>query len=334
MPSSVASTKRKKASLARYDIIGDIHGEYDKLVGLLTKLGYELDNGVYRHPERAVIFVGDLIDRGPKQDAVYRLVRAMVEAGTARVVMGNHEFNAIAFATPNETTGDMVRPRTGDLGEKNRHQHRAFTDQVGMDSALHDEIVAWFRTLPLWIEEPELRVVHACWHQASIDLLADAGYNNGVFTPEMAIETGDETSPLFTAAEMILKGPEISLGELPGFADKDGHIRHNARLRWWRHDARTLREAAEIPVNAMDENTKPYPPLPDTPIAWISEYTYGLDERPVFFGHYWRKGTPELDAKNALCVDYSAVREGESLVAYRFTAGEDLDAKNFVRYPG
>ena len=330
----MAPTKRKKTSLAGYDIIGDIHGEYDKLVGLLTKLGYELEDGVYRHPERTVIFVGDLIDRGPKQEAVYRLVRGMVEAGTTRVVMGNHEFNAIAFATPLERTGGTVRPRTGDIGERNRHQHRAFTDQVGLDSGLHEEIVAWFRTLPLWIEEPELRVVHACWHQPSIDLLTEAGYNKGLFTPEMAVETGDEGSPLFRAAEMILKGPEIGLGTLPGFADKDGHIRHNARLRWWRDNARTLRAAAEIPVNAVDKDGNPYPPLPETPIGNLSEYLYDLDERPVFFGHYWRKGTPDIDATNALCVDYSAVKEGESLVAYRFDAGEPLDAKKFVRFPG
>jgi hypothetical protein len=41
-----------------------------------------------------------LIDRGPKQLATVDLVRRMVEAGSARGVMGNHEFNAIAWATP------------------------------------------------------------------------------------------------------------------------------------------------------------------------------------------------------------------------------------------
>ena len=53
--------------MSGYDIIGDVHGEGTKLVGLLTHLGYVKSNGVYRHPQRRAIFVGDLIDRGEEQ---------------------------------------------------------------------------------------------------------------------------------------------------------------------------------------------------------------------------------------------------------------------------
>ena len=49
----------------------------------------------WSHPKRVAIFVGDLIDRGPEQLGTLKLVRDMVEMGNARVVMGNHEFNAI-----------------------------------------------------------------------------------------------------------------------------------------------------------------------------------------------------------------------------------------------
>ena len=49
-----------------YDIIGDVHGHASQLEALLKKLGYEKKNGCYRHSERTVIFVGDLIDRGPE----------------------------------------------------------------------------------------------------------------------------------------------------------------------------------------------------------------------------------------------------------------------------
>jgi hypothetical protein len=61
-----------------FDVIGDIHGEYDKLVALLVHLGYAESLGAWRHPSRSAIFVGDLIDRGPKQSATVELVRAMV----------------------------------------------------------------------------------------------------------------------------------------------------------------------------------------------------------------------------------------------------------------
>ena len=68
------------------DVIGDVHGQFDKLTALLTHLGYRDGSGPWRHPDRIVVFVGDLIDRGPKQLATVELVRAMVDAGTARCV--------------------------------------------------------------------------------------------------------------------------------------------------------------------------------------------------------------------------------------------------------
>ncbi len=76
-----------------FDVIGDVHGQCDKLVALLEYLGYSRTLGVYRHPSRTAIFVGNLIDRGPKQVETVELVRAMVDAGSARCIMGNHEFD-------------------------------------------------------------------------------------------------------------------------------------------------------------------------------------------------------------------------------------------------
>ena len=81
-------------------MIGDVHGEFEKLVALLNHLGYREQAGTFRHPGRTAIFVGDLVDRGPKQLATVDLVRRMVEAGSALCIMGNHEFNAIAWVTP------------------------------------------------------------------------------------------------------------------------------------------------------------------------------------------------------------------------------------------
>jgi hypothetical protein len=49
-----------------YDLIGDIHGYAERLELLLQKMGYSKRNGVYHHPERKVLFIGDYIDRGPQ----------------------------------------------------------------------------------------------------------------------------------------------------------------------------------------------------------------------------------------------------------------------------
>lgn len=75
-----------------FDIIGDVHGCYDELVELLAKLGYsERPGGAWGHDERKAIFVGDLVDRGPKIPEVVRLVMESVKAGTALCVPGNHD---------------------------------------------------------------------------------------------------------------------------------------------------------------------------------------------------------------------------------------------------
>jgi len=98
-----------------YDIIGDIHGCSQTLVALLEKLGYRKKDGIYRHPSRTVIFLGDFIDRGPHQREVIETVRPMVDSGAALAVMGNHEFNAIAWATRHPETADYLRPHNDKL---------------------------------------------------------------------------------------------------------------------------------------------------------------------------------------------------------------------------
>jgi polynucleotide kinase-phosphatase len=77
-----------------FDIIGDVHGCYDELVLLLSKLGYEVggDGSSAAHPQgRTAVFLGDLVDRGPNVPGVLRLAMGMVEAGSALCVPGNHE---------------------------------------------------------------------------------------------------------------------------------------------------------------------------------------------------------------------------------------------------
>ncbi len=76
-----------------FDMIGDVHGCYDELVVLLGELGYSKVEGSahWAHPEgRTAVFLGDLVDRGPQSLQVVALVSAMVEAGEALYVPGNH----------------------------------------------------------------------------------------------------------------------------------------------------------------------------------------------------------------------------------------------------
>jgi protein phosphatase len=79
-----------------FDIIGDVHGCYDELTALLAQIGYKIDSGPdgpkTTPPDgRKAVFVGDLVDRGPRIPDVLRLVMRMVDEGTALCVPGNHD---------------------------------------------------------------------------------------------------------------------------------------------------------------------------------------------------------------------------------------------------
>ncbi len=84
----------RRGECGPFDIIGDVHGCGDELTELLMLLGYAPDTqtGVWTHPAgRRAVFLGDLVDRGPKVVATVRLVMDMVKAGTALCIPGNHD---------------------------------------------------------------------------------------------------------------------------------------------------------------------------------------------------------------------------------------------------
>ncbi len=92
----------KREEHGPFDIIGDLHGCCDELEILLGELGYReteregggsvWDTRSYRHPEgRRAIFLGDLVDRGPRILDTLRLVHNMVAEGSALCVPGNHD---------------------------------------------------------------------------------------------------------------------------------------------------------------------------------------------------------------------------------------------------
>lgn len=90
----------KRSEHGPFDIIGDVHGCCGELEALLTELGYQatqtiegpLGGPLYAHPAaRKAVFVGDLVDRGPRILDALRLVRNMVNHGSALCVPGNHD---------------------------------------------------------------------------------------------------------------------------------------------------------------------------------------------------------------------------------------------------
>lgn len=303
-----------------YDLIGDIHGHATELKALLSKMDYREIGGFWQHEVRKVIFLGDFVDRGPEQVESLTIARNMVENGQALAVMGNHEFNAVAWATQDQQSpGAYLRPHT----DKNHKQHRAFLEQVGEGSELHLSMIEWFKTLPVYLDLPEFRVVHACWHPehlVTIDKYTDA--ENCLLSG--AWEEGSrEGSEVFEAIETLLKGLEIPLPGDYHFFDKDKNKRTNIRTEWWRQGELTYRDLAMVPEEFIDK-------IPHEPVA--SHILPGYDgEKPLFVGHYWMKGEPAPLNEHIACLDYSvAGGHGGKLCAYRFGTDSVLRQENFV----
>ncbi len=304
-----------------YDLIGDIHGHSEPLVELLEKLDYHASNGVYGHPTRQAIFLGDFIDRGPNQRDVIDIVRPMIDRQTALSVMGNHEFNAAAYYTPDPENPDS---HLREHSEKHRHQHKAFLDAYdGADD--YPELIKWFRSLPLWLDLPGLRVVHACWDKEQIQYLSERYPSlNTYLDNDLLVKASRPESAEFKAVEILLKGKEIALPRESSFPDKDGNPRHHIRMKWWDANARNYREAFLGPDSALSH-------IPEDPIEADHLIEYSSDELPVFFGHYWMDSEPALLAPNVACLDYSvAASSGGKLVAYRWDGEQRLSQEKFV----
>lgn len=140
------------------DLVGDIHGEAQALHDLLRHLGYGADG---RHPAgRRLVFVGDLCDRGPDSPAVLRQVQALVQAGRAQAVVGNHEINLMR-SDAKDGAGWFFDARL----EHDTPKYAPFVRAAPAErAALQAVAAAW----PVALERPDLRVVHAAWRPAAI----------------------------------------------------------------------------------------------------------------------------------------------------------------------
>ncbi len=288
---------------------------------LLERLGYREQHGCYRHPARQAVFCGDLIDRGPQIPDVLHLVRTMVEQEAARTVMGNHEFNAIAWHTP--------RPDSSDQFFRSHTAHRQRQHQATLDQMTASEIadaVAWFRTLPVAVDLNGLRVVHACWDPAGISVIRDACDSTDPFGTAFlnrALTTHDD--PLGQALDTVLKGPELRLPDGHTITDAEGRCRTHVRIRWFESpDGRSIGDYAFPKMPDLR-----HVPLPDR----VPARPYPKTDPPLFVGHYWlRRSDIPLLRPNLACLDLSVAKNG-FLCAYRFDGETVLSADRLVRVP-
>ena len=290
-------------------------------------MGYVPHGTSWRAPQgRKAIFVGDLIDRGPEQVRVVETVRSMVDDGQALCVLGNHEFNAIGWATRRlGTDGNPIPESAPDAWLKkhtarNLGTHAAFLAQVTEGSALHADMIRWFRTLPVALDLGGIHVAHAWWNDTLIRQL-DERLRDGLDDAFLQA-AGVKGSPEWTAMEGVTKGLEANLPDGMTFVDHSGVERDEVRLRWWLPKGSSWRAAAFVSDEAR-ERLCDRTPVPDC--DGFGE----VEGAPVFIGHYWMDGPRKPQSSKVACCDYSVPRS-RRMVAYRWDGEAELVAGKFV----
>jgi hypothetical protein len=305
-----------------YDLIGDVHGCAQTLEHLLDTLGYRLVGGVWRHPERIALFLGDIIDRGPRIREALHIVHDMVVAGQAFCIMGNHEFNALGWETPApaETGKQFVREHTPRHARLLGETLAQFEPYPGEWKAFLD----WFYELPLFIDAGRFRLVHACWDASLIEPLRGVHGDGRIDKPfvQASAVQGSFASAVF---DRLLRGTDMRLPHGMTLTGGDGLTRASFRTKFWEDDPQTYGDVVFQP-DALPEPVAKRP-LSDTEKNALLRY--GIDQPLLFVGHYWRSGVPAPIRPNLACLDYSAVLYGK-LVAYRLDQETVIDPGKFV----
>ena len=276
-----------------FDVIGDLHGHSRLFLQMLELLGYQAEGGSYAHPlGRKILLVGDLINRGPDSNGVLKIARNMHENGTALIILGNHEFRLIQ-------RGVAQKP---------------------LDDDSYEPYLSWIRSLPLFVETPTLRSVHAAWHYSSIQILEGAKASDDAFVKK----TFEKETPEGKAVNNILSGIKISLPLEPKLKDRFGIVRKKGRVRWWKNlQGKSFTECLYSPMYPEVREQIPDP----NEIAQVEPY----DERdkPVFLGHYSLPPSVEKVMDMVVCVD-GCVTKDKKLWGYRHGGEPRPQCKNIV----
>lgn len=164
-------------------IIGDIHGCIDELNDLCALVG----------PDH-VVSVGDMVDRGPDSQAVWRFFR---ERDDATAILGNHEQKCLRWHT------EDLKPALSQRITRAQHGEPAW-----------DEACRWFATLPRWLELPECTVVHGFWKPGAAVQDQHASVVTGTMSGQKRVEgLGRPWYELYDGPKPLVVGHAIYDGE-------------------------------------------------------------------------------------------------------------------------
>lgn len=302
-----------------YDIIGDVHGQASLLKKLLQKMGYVKANGSYSHPERKAILVGDFINRGSEIRKTIKIIRSMVECGNAYAILGNHEINAIIYHL-NDKEGSLL------VKKPNKYGLSLFKtiNEFSLNSSEWKDHLTWMRTLPLFLDFGDIRVVHACWSDEAIAVAANFFEEGRIKKKTFRIIHKKADAEITKSVWLLTKGVLMKMPSDLHVVNNKGVAPRSFRVRWWEESAgMSFRDLSFESKYSMPNYTIPSQILPD--------YEPYPDDAPiVFFGHYCRGKGPIVVRPNICCVD-SCVNGSGVLTAYRWSGERQLNVENVVQ---
>lgn len=292
----------------KIDIVGDIHGEKEALLNLMKNLGYS-ENGEHRE-NRKLVFVGDLCDRGPDSPGVILLVKKLVQKGYAQAILGNHEINLLQ-GKPKESSGWYFSERF-----ESDKKYQPFKVATAEEKT---EIFEFLASLPVVLENDNLRIVHAAWSADKIEQLRHVETKD--FVQFINAKDSEVNACIKTTGLLDSYHAEQSQW-IKEIEDPNSHcpyLENTANYNLAHQEGNPIRK---ITCGEEVRNTEPFFTSGKWRFisrhAWWSDYT---EDTPVVIGHYWRKTiqTPESEnlfnsihyngwhgqKNNVFCIDYS-----------------------------
>jgi bis(5'-nucleosyl)-tetraphosphatase (symmetrical) len=237
--------------------IGDVQGCDAALGRLLARLP----------ADARLIFVGDLVNRGPESLAVLRRVRAMGERAVA--VLGNHDLHLLAVA-------EGIRPE---------HADDTLAEVLAAPDAA--ELLRWLRQRPLIHAEAGALFVHA-------GLLPD-------WSAEQALALAGEVQERLRGADFHSFLAAMYGNRPPQW---DPGLTGDDRLRCILNACTRLRYVTA--AGAMDLKLKGAPALaPAGALPWFLHPQRASRGSPVVFGHWSTLGL--MLGKDAVAIDTGCV---------------------------
>lgn len=301
------------------DFIGDVHGYYDELVEFLKTLQYENIDGVWQHPDRKAVFVGDFVNRGPNSREVLYLVKSMVNNRKGYAILGNHELNMLGYFS----TRKNGRP-IANLPSSTRAQMDDIKKQFNNDKELNSYI-KWLKKLPFYIDYGSARVVHAYWGDKNIRII-DTILAKSKLTKQRINEIFNKDTDFAKAVWQTTHGVEIDLPKDFIIKDSKNIRRTTFRIKWW-----------ESPENGTFKSVgfgnKFVLPEYTIPSQLLSPFEiYPLKAPLVIFGHYCIDSGPVIIRNNICCIDSCLAGKGTKLSGYRWQGEHKLVPNNLISH--